>query len=83
MEAHFVVQLPFIIVFGPRATLQLLMRPADIKTTMDYYVAQDVDDVASELWSDHKRSHKEAKGELGATTPNSQEKECPPDAVTS
>jgi len=31
------------------ATLQLLMRHADVKTTMDYYVTMDADDVAREL----------------------------------
>jgi integrase len=33
------------------ATLQLLMRHADIGTTMKYYVAQDAADVADELWA--------------------------------
>lgn len=32
------------------AVLQQLMRHADIKTTMDYYVDQDADDVADDLW---------------------------------
>jgi len=35
------------------ATLQLLMRHADISTTMKYYVAQDAADVADELWATH------------------------------
>ncbi len=35
------------------ATLQKLMRHADIKTTMDYYVRQDADDIADELWASH------------------------------
>jgi integrase len=45
-------------VFGTRwaprvkpATLQLLMRHADISTTLKYYVAQDAADVADELWA--------------------------------
>lgn len=33
------------------ATLQLLMRHESIETTMKYYVAQDADDVAEELWA--------------------------------
>jgi integrase len=32
-------------------TLQLLMRHADISTTLKYYVAQDAADVADELWA--------------------------------
>ncbi len=36
------------------ATLQLLMRHASIETTLKYYVAQDADDVADELWRAHK-----------------------------
>jgi integrase len=33
------------------ATLQLLMRHSTIDTTLRYYVAQDADDVARELWA--------------------------------
>ena len=33
------------------ATLQLLMRHESIETTMKYYVDQDADDVADELWA--------------------------------
>ena len=29
------------------------MRPADIKTTMDYDVEQDADDIAEDLWRNH------------------------------
>lgn len=32
------------------ATLQLLMRHSSIERTLKYYVAQDADDVAEELW---------------------------------
>jgi integrase len=32
------------------ATLQLLMRHSNIETTLRYYVDQDADDVAGELW---------------------------------
>ena len=35
------------------ATLQKLMRHADIKTTMDFYVRHDADDIAADLWSQH------------------------------
>jgi integrase len=35
------------------ATLQKLMRHADIKTTMEFYVDQDADDIADELWRTH------------------------------
>lgn len=34
------------------AVLQGLMRHADIKTTMEFYVDQDADDVAADLWRD-------------------------------
>jgi len=33
------------------ATLQLLMRHASIETTLKYYVAQDADELAEELWA--------------------------------
>ena len=32
------------------ATLQLLMRHRSIETTLKYYVAQDTDEIADELW---------------------------------
>jgi integrase len=32
------------------ATLQLLMRHESIETTLKYYVAQNADDIATELW---------------------------------
>ena len=35
------------------ATLQLLMRHKSIETTLKYYVDQDADDVADELWKAH------------------------------
>jgi integrase len=35
------------------ATLQLLMQHKSIETTMKYYVCQDSDDVADELWSEY------------------------------
>ena len=38
------------------ATLQKLMRHADIKTTMDYYVDQEADDIAADLWRQHSPS---------------------------
>jgi len=34
------------------ATLQRLMRHKSIETTLKYYVAQDADDIAAELWGD-------------------------------
>jgi integrase len=34
------------------ATLQLLMRHRSIETTLKYYVAQDADEIADELWKD-------------------------------
>jgi len=37
------------------ATLQLLMRHRSIETTLKYYVAQNADDVADELWREHRR----------------------------
>ena len=33
--------------------LQKLMRHADIKTTMDFYVEQEADDIAEDLWREH------------------------------
>jgi integrase len=36
------------------ATLQLLMRHRSIETTMKYYVDQDADEVADELWASFK-----------------------------
>ena len=36
------------------ATLQLLMRHRSIETTLKYYVDQDADDVADELWRTHR-----------------------------
>ena len=35
------------------ATLQKLMRHADIKTTMDYYVDQEADEIAEDLWQQY------------------------------
>lgn len=35
------------------ATLQRLMRQQAIETTMKYYVAQEADDLAAELWSQY------------------------------
>ena len=40
------------------ATLQLLMRHKSIETTLKYYVAQDADDVADELWREHSSRSK-------------------------
>ena len=42
------------------ATLQLLMRHKAIETTLKYYVAQDADEVADELWASY-RAHQELK----------------------
>ena len=42
------------------ATLQLLMRHRSIETTLKYYVAQDADEIADELWKDFAEE-KEAK----------------------
>ena len=41
------------------ATLQLLMRHESIETTMKYYVAQDTDDVADELWASYEQDMSE------------------------
>jgi integrase len=41
------------------ATLKLLMRHRSIETTLKYYVDQDADDVADELWAGHVRSQSE------------------------
>ena len=36
------------------ATLQLLMRHKSSETTMKYYVSQDADGLADELWAEHE-----------------------------
>jgi integrase len=38
------------------ATLQLMMRHKSIETTMKYYVGQDADDVADELWAGYEKA---------------------------
>lgn len=35
-------------------TLQLLMRHESVETTMKYYVDQDADDMADQLWQKHE-----------------------------
>ena len=40
------------------ATLQLLMRHKAIETTLKYYVAQDADEVADELWASYRAGQK-------------------------
>ncbi len=40
------------------ATLQLLMRHKSIETTMKYYVCQDSDDVADELWAAYEAAQR-------------------------
>jgi integrase len=40
------------------ATLQLLMRHKAIETTLKYYVAQDADEVADELWASYRSEQK-------------------------
>ena len=48
------------------ATLQLLMRHKAIETTLKYYVAQDADEVADELWADYRGDQKErSRGRRG------------------
>lgn len=60
------------------ATLQKLMRHADINTTMTYYVRQQADDIASELWRMHGSGDT-----FGDTGPKTLKSESPQDAVTS
>jgi integrase len=45
------------------ATLQLLMRHKSIETTMKYYVCQDSDDVADELWASYEALRNGARSE--------------------
>jgi integrase len=40
------------------ATLQLLMRHKSIETTMKYYVCQNSDDVADELWAEYEKARR-------------------------
>ena len=49
------------------ATLQLLMRHADIATTTGFYVGISADEVASDLWANYAQSVQEGTG-LGAMT---------------
>ena len=44
------------------ATLKLLMRHRSIETTMKYYVDQDADDVADQLWSLYETGSSAAPG---------------------
>ncbi|MBT6157398.1 MAG: site-specific integrase [Planctomycetaceae bacterium] len=64
------------------ATLQLLMRHADIKTTMAYYVAQDTDDVSDELWQEHAKSGVSGNNP-GNTLHAGPQPQSPQDVVTS
>ena len=41
------------------ATLQLLMRHRSIETTLKYYVAQDADEIADELWKGFSAENQE------------------------
>ena len=52
------------------ATLQLLMRHKSIETTLKYYVNQDADEVADELW----KAHSGLGNTLGNTPPKSTQK---------
>jgi integrase len=58
------------------ATLKLLMRHKSIETTLKYYVAQDADEVADELWQSYelgkqKRSGKDSGNTSGNSRPKS------------
>jgi len=48
------------------ATLQLLMRHADISTTLKYYVSQDAADVGDELWAGWGNGENAAAGNTSA-----------------
>ncbi len=48
------------------ATLKLLMRHKSLETSMRYYVDQDADDVATELWSAMKRTVGTSVGSSGS-----------------
>ena len=51
------------------ATLQLLMRDWNIETTLKYYVAQDADEVADELWRQHSPPVAEKPASAPGATP--------------
>lgn len=54
------------------ATLKLLMRHRSIETTLKYYVSQDADEVAEELWRDYQPAKpKWARKSSGNTSGNS------------
>jgi integrase len=46
------------------ATLKLLMRHKSIETTLKYYVAQDADEVADELWQGYRPTPPEQEKDL-------------------
>ena len=49
--------------------LKRVMRHKDIQTTLRYYVDQDVDDVANELWAAFERSNGNSIGNTHEKTP--------------
>ena len=52
------------------ATLQLLMRHRSIETTLKYYVAQDADEIADELWKAFSDKEREKTSEDLGLPPN-------------
>ena len=67
------------------AILQKLMRHANIQTTMGYYVDLDVDEMAEELWANHRPATTEnaAPGNtFGNNAPDSARNEESPTTVT-
>ncbi len=62
------------------------MRHEDIQTTMDYYVAQDTDEVADELWREYGQvgpKSTDLGDTSGDTSPNSVSEASPHNDVTS
>jgi integrase len=49
------------------ATLKLLMRHSSVETSMRYYVEMDADDVAADLWSQHRAEPEPKTGGLGTS----------------
>ena len=50
------------------AVLRRLMRHKDISTTLKYYVDQDVEDIAADLWAAYRKSNTPAEGNNSGNT---------------
>jgi integrase len=62
------------------ATLKLLMRHKSIETTLKYYVAQDADDIADELWKGHEPVKQPTQGSKTETEAANEPATCQAEA---